>query len=100
MRGIALVFFCMLLSACALAGSFDGPTQELYRIRIRNSPGGFVQVSMDAGQRYFTVGRVKIAANARSTGFAAASYMPEETVAATSIHGLRIKTGQSALGIG
>ena len=55
---------------------------------------------MDAGRTYFTVGRVKIAANARITGFAAASYVPQGTVAATSVHGIRIKTGQSALGIG
>ena len=83
-----------------MAGDFDGPTQELYRIRIRNSPGGFVQVSTDAGRTYSALGRVKFAANARIIGFAAASYVPEGTVAATSVHGIRIKTGQSALGIG
>lgn len=59
-----------------------------------------MQVSTDAGRTYLTVGRVKIAANARITGFAAASYTPQGTVAATSVHGIRIKTGQSALGIG
>ena len=39
MRGVALVLFFVLLSACAVASSFDGTTQEVYRIRIRNNPG-------------------------------------------------------------
>ena len=40
------------------------------------------------------MGRVKIAANARTIGFAASSYIPNGTVAATAVHGVRIKTGQ------
>ena len=38
-------------------------------------------------------------ANARITGFSAASFTSRAEVAATAIHGLRIKTGQAALGI-
>lgn len=75
-------------------------TQEVCRIRIGNKPGGLVQVSTDTGRTYWTVGRVKAAANARIPGFAAASYTPRGTVAATAVHGIRIKTGQAAIGIG
>lgn len=57
-------------------------------------------MSMDAGQTYRSVGRVTVVANARITGFAASSYTPQGTVAATAVHGIRIKTGQSAQGIG
>ncbi len=81
-----------------LAGSTSG--DELYRIRIENKPGGLVQVSTNQGLTYAAVGRVKVAANARITGFAASSYAPHGTVAATAVHGIRIKTGQSAFGVG
>ena len=57
-------------------------------------------MSMDAGQHYSTVGRVTVVANARITGFAASSYTPQGTIAATAVHGIRIKSGQSAQGIG
>lgn len=59
-----------------------------------------MQVSVDGGVTWGTVGRVKSLANARIFGFAAASYVPHGTVAATAVHGIRIKTGQYALGIG
>jgi hypothetical protein len=72
---------------------------EAYRIRIENKPGGLVQVSSDCGYTYGTVGRVKTAANARITGFGAASYAPQGTVCAVAVHGIRIKTGQSAEGV-
>ena len=73
---------------------------EVCRIRIANRKGGLIQVSADGGATYSTVGRVLHPANTRITGFAAASYTPRGTVAATAVHGLRIKTGQSALGVG
>lgn len=74
--------------------------EEVCRIRISNKPRGLIQVSVNAGLTYWTVGRVKVAANARIPGFAAASYTPRGTVAATAVHGLRIKTGQAAQGLG
>ncbi|GAG44646.1 unnamed protein product, partial [marine sediment metagenome] len=74
--------------------------EEIYRIRIGNKPGGLVQVSADGGRTYGTVGRVRAAANARIVGFAAASYAPRSSVAATAVHSLRIKTGQQGLGLG
>lgn len=73
---------------------------ELYRIRIRNTAGSLIQVSIDSGHSYSTVGRVSREANSRIIGFAAASYTPAGCIAATAVHGLRIKTGQSASGFG
>lgn len=74
--------------------------EEACRIRIRNERDGLVQVSLDGGAKWSTVGRVKHPANARIVGFAASAYIPQGTVAATAVHGLRIKTGQYSLGVG
>ena len=91
--------FILLLAPCH-AEPVEAPAGEIYRIRIENRKSGLVQVSLDAGRTYWTVGRVVHPANARITGFAAASYTPRGTVAAVAVHGIRIKTGQSALGLG
>ena len=74
--------------------------EQACRIRVHNEPGGLVQVSLDGGETWGAVGRVKHPANARISGFAAASYAPQGTVAATAVHGIRIKTGQYSLGVG
>lgn len=85
----------VLLAACRFAAA-----DEAYRIRVENVPGGLVQVSLNGGLSYWTVGRVTEPATARIVGFAAASYIPSGTVAAIATHGIRIKTGQAALGLG
>lgn len=91
----AIILTCLILCAThAFAGD------EACRIRVHNDVNGLVQVSLDGGQKWSTVGRVRSPANARIYGFAAASYVPHATVAATAVHGIRIKTGQYALGIG
>ncbi len=99
-----LALFVLIVSSAAanlLDSSQSEPAgKEIYRIRIQNRPDGLVQVSVDGGKTWATVGRVKVAANARMVGFAAASYVPHGTVAATAVHGLRIKTGQAAMGFG
>lgn len=100
MRTIFIITCLLLFGSMGLTQSTDSAADEVYRIRIYNKIGGLVQVSMDSGQSCRTVGRVTVAANARITGFAASSYTPQGTVAATAVHGLRIKTGQSAQGIG
>lgn len=87
----------LVTAACAIG---QCAAAELYRIRVENRHGGLVQVSPDEGDNYSAVGRVKVPANARITGFGAASYAPRATVAAVAVHGIRIKTGQSAMGIG
>lgn len=75
--------------------------EEAYRIRIQNWVGGLVQVSLDGGNSFSAVGRVTGVANARTIGFSASSYTPHGTIAATAVHGLRIKTGQYvAQGVG
>ena len=74
--------------------------EEACRIRVHNEVNGLVQVSVDGGVTWGTVGRVRSPANARIAGFAAASYVPHGTVAATAVHGIRIKTGQYSLGVG
>ncbi len=91
-----IVAWLLLALACSPAHATD----EACRIRIDNSPGGLVQVSVDGGRTWGCVGRVTTPANARIIGFAAASYTPQGTVAATAVHGIRIKTGQQALGVG
>jgi hypothetical protein len=98
----ALLTFIALPVVSDQRNSLQGKSagKEIYRIRIQNQPGGLVQVSLDGGKTWATVGRVKVAANARMVGFSAASYVPYGTVAATAVHGLRIKTGQAAIGIG
>ena len=93
-KTLAIVYLIVALLSPAFAG------EESCRIRIRNSIKGLVQVSVDAGTTWSTVGRVKIPANARIYGFAAASYIPHGSVAATAVHGLRIKSGQYTLGVG
>lgn len=93
-KTLALLVLCAVLLSPALAGD------EACRIRIRNEAKGLVQVSLDKGATWSTVGRVKSPANARIPGFAAASYIPHGTVAATAVHGIRIKSGQYTLGVG
>lgn len=96
----ALLVMLALSAASGCCLPSDSPTGEVRRIRIRNSAGGLVQVSLDGGRSFAAVGRVTTAANTRIEGFAAASYAKQGTVAAIAVHGLRIKTGQFALGTG
>lgn len=95
-RSITVLIFIFLavLASPVLSG------EEACRIRIHNEVNGLVQVSLDAGRNWSTVGRVRSPANARIVGFAAASYVPHGTVAATAVHGIRVKTGQYSLGVG
>lgn len=74
-----------------LAGAVE--TREIFRVRVENSAGGSVQVSLDSGKNYTTIGKVRRPATATLTGFAASAYLPDSVVAATAIHGIRLKTG-------
>jgi len=74
-----------------LAGAVE--TQEIFRLRVENFAGGKVQVSLDSGKTYTTIGKVRRPATATLTGFAASAYLPDSVVAATAIHGIRLKTG-------
>lgn len=66
--------------------------QELYRIRVVNSEFGPVEVSADGGKTYLKVGKVTIPATMVTGGYAASVYALPGTVAATAVHGIRIKT--------
>lgn len=67
-------------------------TRELCRIRIVNRVGGPVEVSTDGGRTYARVGKVTHPATTSTRGYAASVYAPLGTVAATAVHGIRIKT--------
>lgn len=90
----------MIALAALSSVSWAEPATEVCRIRVENRPGGLVQVSLDRGQSYQAVGQVTHPANARIIGFGAASYTPDGTVAATAVHGIRIKTGRETLKTG
>jgi hypothetical protein len=72
--------------------------EEIFRIRVTNEAGGPVEVSVDGGAAYATVGRVTKPALSAIASFGAAAYVPAGSVAATAIHGIRIKTVQMADG--
>ena len=98
-----LVFFF------ALAGQADGPiaprevppllapvaTSETHRIRVVNAVDGAVQVSLDKGQTWQLVGRVTAPATESLPGYLATGYSQVGTIAATAVHGLRIRVGDT-----
>lgn len=66
---------------------------ELHRLRIVNAKDGAVQVSTDGGNTWRLLGRVNAPATTVAEGYLAANYAEPGTVAATAVHGLRIRTG-------
>lgn len=97
-RSIILAILLLAVAVAAIAQPSDFQKQEVYRIRVQNRADGLVQVSLNEGRSWACVGRVTAPANARIPGFAASSYTPSGTVAATATHGIRIKTGQDTTG--
>ena len=93
---VAVTICCLVSLAVSLATAND----EACRIRVHNEERGLIQVSVDKGRSWSTVGRVISPANARIVGFWASSYAPHGTVAATTTHNIRVKTGQYSLGVG
>jgi hypothetical protein len=67
--------------------------QESFRIRIVNAVDGGIQVSGDAGQTWQLIGRVIAPATKSLMGYLASGYAPLSTVAATAVHGIRIRVG-------
>lgn len=92
-----VVAICWLIS---MAVTIAMANDEACRIRVHNEERGLIQISVDKGRSWSTVGRVISPANARIVGFWASSYAPHGTVAATATHGIRVKTGQYSLGVG
>ncbi len=68
---------------------------ETHRIRVVNSVDGAIQVSDDGGRIWHLIGRVTAPATESLMGYSAAGYAKPATVAATAVHGLRIRVGDS-----
>ncbi len=90
MRTYLLWIFCLTLVWSASDAAAD---RELFRLRIENRTGGLIQASSDAGANYSVIGRVKRHAVAYYTGFPASAYVPDGSVAAVAVHGIRLKIG-------
>ena len=72
------------------------PTEETERIRIVNAVSGAVQVSLDKGQTWRLVGRVTAPATESLMGYLASGYSQPGTVAATAVHGIRVRVGDKS----
>ena len=88
---LGILLFWSLLPPPVSAQSLE--MRELYRIRFINREGGPVDVceAVRRGGRYHRVGTVTRAAAATALGFSASVYAPPGAVAATAVHGIRIK---------
>jgi hypothetical protein len=69
---------------------------ETHRIRIVNTVDGAIQVSDDKGKIWHLIGRVTAPATESLMGYSAAGYARPGTVAATAVHGIRIRVGDSS----
>ena len=93
------LFLCSLLllpftfaSAHEMPPTFPAFAQvESHRIRIVNSLEGAIQISTDKGQTWHLIGRVTAPATQSLMGYSASGYAQPGTVAATAVHGLRIR---------
>jgi hypothetical protein len=66
---------------------------ETHRIRIVNAKDGAIQVSTDKGKTWRLIGRVLVPATTVAGGYLASRYAPSGTVAASAVHGLRLRVG-------
>ncbi len=66
---------------------------ETLRLRVQNIVAGAVQVSSDQGKTWRLVGRVTAPATDNVTGYLASGYAQPGKVAATAVHGIRIRVG-------
>lgn len=74
-------------------------TVELYRLRITNQEAGAIQVSSDQGVTWRLIGRVVVPASGTQEGYIAAEYARSGTVAATAVHGHRIRISAQDLSL-
>jgi hypothetical protein len=68
-------------------------TLETHRVRLVNRRDGAIQVSTDQGRTWRLIGRVVVAATSTAQGYTAVHYARPGTVAATAVHGLRLRVG-------
>ena len=94
---LALFLFAQLAPparAAEMPPTFPAFTQtETHRIRIVNGVDGAIQISTDKGQTWHLIGRVTAPATQSLMGYSASGYAQPGTVAATAVHGLRIRVG-------
>ena len=100
------VVFCLVFCLCraSIAGlpkafppTFTPPpSTEAWRIRIINDVEGPIEVSDDQGSSWQLIGRVLNPATRVLEGYLAAGYAPVGTVAATAVHGIRIRLGSTS----
>ena len=105
-RLLLLTAYCLLLTAVSLAQvTSEADTslkfKEIYRLKLWNSAGGTVEVSADRGKNWEQIGKV-IAPTIKtnSNSYAAARWVPDGQVAATSVNAIHIKTTAEADGRG
>jgi len=73
----------------------DGPLRETHRIRIGNRKGGAIEVSLDGGQNWVTVGRVTKPAADTGAAFAGLAGAAPGSVAAVSLDGITVRTDRA-----
>lgn len=68
--------------------------QYLYRIRIANVTNGSIEVSNEAGKRWYQVGRVLYPTQkVNKDGYAASRWVKNGEIAATAVNAIHVKTG-------
>jgi hypothetical protein len=67
---------------------------ETHRLRVMNREQGAIQVSTDGGASWRLIGRVLAPANTAAEGYLAVNYADPGTVAATAVHGIRIRVSR------
>jgi hypothetical protein len=72
------------------------PNEEAWRIRIYNDVQGPIEVSDNQGVTWKLIGRVTNPATRVLQGYLAAGYAAIGTVAATAVHGIRIRLGSTS----
>lgn len=95
-----VLFICLLLFLTPRVSAYEKPPTfapfaqvETHRIRIVNSVDGAIQLSSDKGQTWHLIGRVTAPATQSLMGYSASGYAQPGTVAATAVHGIRIRVG-------
>lgn len=84
-------FLICFLALCAM----QADAGLIFTIRVENSVGGAVQVRMGGGREWVVVGHVTQPATRVIPSFPAAVYVSPSAVAATSVHGIRIRVPSS-----
>lgn len=92
LRPLTVVIAVLAIQSLVRAGDLA----ETCRVRVTNSVDGTVQVSLDKGKSYLTVGRVTRPATRCTDGFAASAYAEAGRITATAVHALRVKSPSSS----